>query len=109
MNSLLVADIGTGLANYAALRETAILYSQAQLPERLGVAIEDRLRAGAHALAAKSTLATVKIDLRKAAGSADDDALRAGADAPVTRSATVSELGLTNRSRRSDRTRGHRG
>lgn len=106
---LLAADIGTGLTNDTLFSETAILHSQAQLPDRLDFAIEDRLGAGAHTFAAKSAFATMKVDLRISTGPTDDDALRASADASVARGASVSELRLTDCSGRPDRTRGHRG
>jgi len=75
---LLVADIGTSLANYAALRETAVFYSQAQPPGWQVLAAENRLRAGAHTLITKSALAAPEIHLRISARAADNDALRAG-------------------------------
>ena len=78
MNCLLVANIGTGLANYAALREAAVCYSQAQLPGWLDLAIEDRLRAGAHTRITKSAFTTPEIDLWISAGTIDNDALGAG-------------------------------
>jgi len=78
LNRLLVADIGTGLANYAALRETAVRHSQAQLPGWLDLFAEDWLRAGAHTLKTKGAFTTPKIDLRISAGAIDNNALGAG-------------------------------
>jgi hypothetical protein len=93
-NRLLVAGIGTGLTNNLALREASLKYLQAQLPWRLDVTTEDRLRTGVYARSAKSTVATPKVDLWKAAGATEDNALGTGADAAVTRSATVREFRL---------------
>jgi len=74
----LVTDIGTGLTNYAALRETTIFHAQAQLPGWLDLVAEDRLRAGADTLITKSALTTSKIDLRIIAGAIDNNALWTG-------------------------------
>ena len=105
-NRLSLAVIGAGLANYAAFRETPVLHPQVQLPGRLHVAAENRLRARVHAVATKSALATLKIDLWIATGAADNNALGAGGDAFATSGTTIGEQRLSNGSGWSDRPRG---